>query len=46
MEYVEQKFGKLNPNAPAALSRFAFLIGRWACEAKVGVGYQWNGKPG
>src|ERR671922_353575 len=27
--------GKPNPNAPAALSRFAFLIGNWRCEAKV-----------
>ena len=35
MDQVEQKFGKPNPNAPAALSRFAFLIGRWRCEAKV-----------
>lgn len=29
------EFGKPNPKAPAALSRFAFLIGRWRCEAKV-----------
>ena len=28
-------FGKPNPNAPAALSRFAFLIGKWRCAAKV-----------
>jgi hypothetical protein len=28
-------FGKLNPNAPAALARFAFLIGKWRCAAKV-----------
>jgi hypothetical protein len=35
MDQVEQEFGKPNPNAPAALSRFAFLIGRWRCEAKV-----------
>jgi hypothetical protein len=35
MDQVEQKFGKVNPNAPAALSRFAFLIGQWRCEARV-----------
>ena len=27
MDQIEQDFGKANPNAPAALSRFAFLIG-------------------
>jgi hypothetical protein len=31
----DQKFGTPNPNAPAELSRFAFLVGRWQCEAKV-----------
>jgi hypothetical protein len=31
----DHDFGRLNPNAPDALSRFAFLIGRWRCEAKV-----------
>ncbi len=35
MDQVDQEFGKPNPNAPVALSRFAFLIGRWRCEAKV-----------
>jgi hypothetical protein len=35
MDQVDQEFGKPSPNAPAALSRFAFLIGRWRCEAKV-----------
>jgi len=35
MRQIEQEFGKRNPNAPAALSRFGFLIGRWRCEAKV-----------
>jgi hypothetical protein len=28
-------FGRLNPEAPAELSRFAFLIGKWRCEAKL-----------
>ena len=37
MDQVEQEFGTLNPNAPAALSRFAFLIGNWRCEARVRV---------
>lgn len=35
MEQVDQAFGKPNPKAPAALARFAFLIGRWRCEANV-----------
>ena len=35
MGQVGQKFSKPNPNAPAVLSRFAFLIGNWRCEAKV-----------
>jgi Protein of unknown function (DUF1579) len=35
MDRVDVEFGKPNPNAPVALSRFAFLIGRWRCEAKV-----------
>jgi hypothetical protein len=35
MDQFEREFGKLNPHAPAALSRFAFLIGRWRCEARV-----------
>ena len=35
MDQVEEDFGKPNPNAPTALSRFAFLIGTWRCEARV-----------
>lgn len=35
MDQSDHQFGKPHPNAPAALSRFAFLIGRWRCEAKV-----------
>jgi hypothetical protein len=35
MDQVDQEFGQPNPNAPAALSRFASLIGRWRCDAKV-----------
>ena len=35
MPQIEQDFGKVNPNAPAALSRFAFLIGSWRCDARV-----------
>ncbi|HXB55301.1 MAG TPA: hypothetical protein VN461_10985 [Vicinamibacteria bacterium] len=34
MDQVEQEFGKANPKAPSALSRFAFLISRWRCEAR------------
>jgi len=32
---IAEEFGRPNPNAPAALSRFAFLIGKWRCEAKL-----------
>jgi hypothetical protein len=35
MEQQEQRVDKPNPNAPAELSRFAFLIGRWRFEAKL-----------
>jgi hypothetical protein len=34
MEQSEQRVDKPNPNAPAELSRFAFLIGRWQFDAK------------
>jgi hypothetical protein len=30
----ELAFGESNPHAPKELSRFAFLIGTWRCEAK------------
>src|ERR1700738_370367 len=33
MKRDEQEYGKLNPNAPPELSRFAFLIGKFRCEA-------------
>jgi hypothetical protein len=35
MDQVDPRLGNANPNAPAALSRFAFLIGSWRCEARV-----------
>jgi hypothetical protein len=35
MNQFDQDFGKSNPSAPAALARFAFLIGSWRCEARV-----------
>lgn len=35
MDKADQEFGQVNPNSPAALSRFAFLIGRWRCDAKL-----------
>jgi hypothetical protein len=35
MGKIEQDFGKLNSKAPPALKHFAFLIGRWKCEAKL-----------
>jgi hypothetical protein len=43
MHQVKQEFGKLNPNAPAELSRFSFLIGNRRFEAKVKVADgQWH----
>ncbi len=35
MKRAAREYGKLNPNAPAELSRFAFLIGKWRCDAKL-----------
>ena len=35
MDNNDQDFGKLAPHAPAELSRWAFLIGRWRCEARI-----------
>ena len=35
MKQFEQKIDKPNSNAPAALSRFAFLVGNFQCEAKL-----------
>jgi hypothetical protein len=35
MNYPDQDFGTLNPHAPTALARFAFLLGRWKGEAKL-----------
>ena len=37
MEPIRENLGRLNPNAPPNLSLFAFLIGRWECEAKLKV---------
>lgn len=34
MHQVE-RFGKINPNAPAELARFGFLVGSWRFEARV-----------
>jgi hypothetical protein len=31
----DRGFGKLNTHAPAALAKFAFLIGNWKCEANL-----------
>jgi hypothetical protein len=35
MTQIAEEFGRPNTNAPAALSRFAFLVGKWRCEAKL-----------
>lgn len=37
MPNTRRGFGERNPDAPAALSRFAFLIGEWRCEANLKV---------
>ncbi|HEV2288014.1 MAG TPA: hypothetical protein VGR81_03585 [Candidatus Acidoferrales bacterium] len=52
MKTDEQEYGKLNPNAPPELSRFAFLVGKWGCEAKLkredgtweGLMAEWEGR--
>jgi hypothetical protein len=31
---MDQEFGAPNPKAPPELSQFAFLIGKWRCDAK------------
>jgi hypothetical protein len=42
----DQDFGSLNPNASPELSRFAFLIGRFRCGAKVrSDGGEWQTFP-
>jgi hypothetical protein len=35
MKINQQEYGSLNPKAPPELSRFAFLIGEWRCDAKL-----------
>jgi hypothetical protein len=35
MDREKQQYGRQNPSAPQELSRFAFLIGTWRCEAKL-----------
>lgn len=35
MKLHEQEYGKPNPNASSELSRFAFIIGKWRCDAKL-----------
>lgn len=35
MHPAQQAYGKPNPNAPPELSQFAFLIGRWRCDARI-----------
>lgn len=31
----DKEYGTLNPKAPQELSQFAFIIGKWRCEARV-----------
>jgi len=31
----DEEYGKLNPKAPPELSQFAFIIGKWRCDARV-----------
>jgi hypothetical protein len=35
MDQSGQEFGQVNSKAPAELSRFAFLIGKWRCDARL-----------
>jgi len=38
MDRATSESDKPNPQAPEALSRFAFLVGNWRCDARVKVG--------
>jgi hypothetical protein len=38
MKKGQQDHRKLNPNAPPELSRFAFLVGKWRCDAALKQG--------
>jgi hypothetical protein len=31
----DKEYGNPNPKAPAELSQFAFIIGKWRCEARL-----------
>lgn len=31
----EKEYGRPNPNAPPELSQFAFIVGKWRCDARV-----------
>ena len=35
MELLEEEYGRPNPGAAPQLSRFAFLIGTWRCDARL-----------
>ena len=35
MTVTDQDYGRPNPKAPKELAHFAFLIGKWRCEAKL-----------
>jgi hypothetical protein len=35
VEHLDRAFGERNLQAPDALDRFAFLVGKWRCEARV-----------
>ncbi len=35
MDSADEGLGKPNPDAPEELSRFAFLVGTWRCDARV-----------
>jgi hypothetical protein len=35
MAVTDQDYGRPNPKAPKELAHFAFLIGKWRCEAKL-----------
>jgi hypothetical protein len=43
VDQTDRDFGMRNPRAPAELSRFAFLVGRWRCDARVrSAGDDWQ----
>lgn len=43
MNHADLEYGERNPKAPSALSQFAFLVGKWRCDARLKLDHeQWQ----